>query len=277
MNTFGQKIQNNWKELPTRLFIRNRCRRFDEEAVLGRQIRIAGENLVVRSREEDLAGIFTVREELANSDEIIAFEDFGTGKRSVPGAWVKPEKSDYRHVSEIYRRSAIPHVWGAFLYHLSRSVKPQNVLELGTNLGMSALYFQAALRCAENLQSGGHLYTIEGDPTLAGMAERRLRATGSNTTVINGTFEESLPAVCKMARKFDLVFIDGHHDENAAIHYVEMIRPYLSNNAIIILDDTEPWAGNIRRAFNRLRAGRDICGTLDLLKMAILVYRGDEN
>ena len=88
----------------------------------------------------------------------------------------------------------------------------------------------------------GRLVTLEGAPALADLARTHLGelAIGDRVGVVTGRFADMLPDVLASRGPFDLVFIDGHHEEEAAFAYASSIRPHLAPGALVVLDDVEP-------------------------------------
>ncbi|MDX1439919.1 MAG: class I SAM-dependent methyltransferase [Rubricoccaceae bacterium] len=205
-----------------------------------------------------------IREELAASEESIRMVDFGAGTRR--GVFSSESKPDERHIAEIYRRAAASPAWGRFLFRLVRSLKPERVLELGTNLGVSALHISVALE----LNQKGRLVTIEGDPSLSEIASSNLsRLPGdSRATVLTGRFQDVLPTCLEQQGPFDLVFIDGHHEEEATLLYFERIKPYLTQGACVVFDDIEPFRP-VRRAWKKIAFGQSSSGYVDFLGIGL--------
>lgn len=117
---------------------------------------------------------------------------------------------------------------GEFLYGLVRIVRPQRLLETGTNVGISASYIALALRDA----SFGHLTTIEHEPTVAHVAKTKLEEMGLSpyVTVINSRVEEYSPE-----QKLDFLFLDSE----LAIRFGELLRffPHMNPGAIACIHD----------------------------------------
>ncbi|WP_412069798.1 O-methyltransferase [Rubrivirga sp. IMCC43871] len=184
------------------------------------------------------AAIDALRLRLRRSAETVEVVDYGAG--------TKGGKPPERAVSDIYRRAATGPAWGRFLFGLARGLRPARVLELGTNLGVGAAHLAAAL--ALNETDGGpegRLVTLEGAPALAARAAGALARLGHSVDdggrvrVVVGPFAETLPGVAASER-WDLVFVDGHHEAEAALAYLDTIRPHLAPGAVVILDDVEP-------------------------------------
>ncbi|MEL6705587.1 MAG: class I SAM-dependent methyltransferase [Bacteroidota bacterium] len=229
------------------------------------------------AREEAVqAPIVRLRSVLAADSTPVAVRDYGAGTRArVLGTEAKPES---RPIAEIYDKAAASPAWGSVLFRLARALRPRRVLELGTNLGVSAGHLQTALALNE-IEAGiqGYLVSIEGDPTLATMARAHLagiQSPSQPTTVVTGRFDEALPMVLQAHGPFDLVFLDGHHEEAATVRYWHQIAPHLAPGACVVFDDIEP-GHDVRRAWRSICAAHPSAERVDLLKLGVLFVDGE--
>lgn len=153
---------------------------------------------------------------------------------------------------------------GELLYQICLHYQPQRLLELGTNLGFSALYLAAGM------PNSAHLTTIEGDPTLAQFAREHIRLfSNKNTTVLNGEFDTVLDDLLINKPIYDFLFLDGKHTYTATLHYFERLLPYLAPQSIIILDDIY-WSPGMRKAWLHLIQQPIIQVSIDLYQLGIL-------
>ena len=114
-----------------------------------------------------------LRDSLNNNDQVVQIIDFGAGSDRVSeynmtGNDVKVAE---RSISDISRLSNKQIFWTGLLFHLVRNLKPENCLELGSCVGISAAYIAAALE----LNEAGKLLTIEGAEPLATIASNNLQ------------------------------------------------------------------------------------------------------
>ena len=193
------------------------------------------------------ARVDALRRRLRQSRATVEVVDYGAGTRG--GA-----RPPVRGVAEVYRRAATGPAWGRFLFGLVRGLRPRRVLELGTNLGVGAAHLAAALALndAEHpAEAPGQLVTLEGAPALAALAGAHLAELGHGrrVEVVVGPFAETLPRV---AGPVDLVFVDGHHEPEAALGYLDVVSGALAPGAVVVLDDVEP-GRPVRRAWRHLR------------------------
>jgi predicted O-methyltransferase YrrM len=176
-------------------------------------------------------------------------------------------------VADIYRNASSGRVWGRFLGTLTRELAPLRVLELGTNLGLSAAHLAAGL--AASGRPDARIVTLEGARALARLAATHLDALGVGTgpgapvEIVVGPFAETLGEVCRAHGPFDLVFVDGHHEEQATLDYIDALRPFLAPGAVVVLDDVEPGRA-VWRAWRRLRAAEPHRDAVYLGRMGLL-------
>lgn len=205
---------------------------------------------------------------LLNSKKEIAVIDYGAGS---PGLNRKKEqmvKGDQStaSISDICKAST-PVFWATFLFKLVRKLKPLACVELGTSLGISASYQAAAL----NLNGKGNLYTLEGSPEIAKIAEETINLLGiENTSVIIGPFFTTLRSVLKTAKPIDLFFNDGHHDHDAVVQYFYEALQFLSNEAVMVFDDIS-WSEGMRKAWKEIEEDNRVIATIDLQTMGIAI------
>jgi len=200
------------------------------------------------------------RRRLETDRRLIHRIDLGAGSRRSHG------KRAEVTVGHLARKASVSVTWGRLLFTISRAAGSSGILELGSCVGISAAYLQAAL----DLNGGGCLVTLEGDPMLCSVARDTLQSVSQNPgLVIEGRFAETLPSALENHRPFDLVFIDGHHDPGAVKTYLTMILPRLSPRAVVILDDVQPLVGAVRPAWRAMVRDARTSWSVDLIRMGV--------
>ena len=137
------------------------------------------------------------------------------------------------HLHRLYPRMCTDHIQGRLLVMLTRLIKPDRVLELGTFTGYSALCF------AEGMDNRGHVDTVEVDTEHAD--ELRELFVGKSVTLHTGDAEELLPSLLD-ANNYDLVFVDAN--KRRYVQYYQLLRRYLKPGAVILADNTL-WADKV--------------------------------
>lgn len=196
-----------------------------------------------------------LREALKRDSQVIRVTDFGAGFGG--------KKFKERSIAYIAKHSAKPPRYARMLYRLVKYRKPAVLLELGTSFGISALY--------QSLGSpGSKLYTLEGCPATAAVARENFkRFPQCNIELVEGAFEETLPTVLKRIGRIDFVYIDGHHRKDATIRYVEMLMPYLSEDATLVVDDIN-WSAEMKEAWQQLKSDQRFRQSIDVYMMGLL-------
>lgn len=120
------------------------------------------------------------------------------------------------------------HVQGKLLEMISRMIKPEKILEVGTFTGFSGLCL------AKGLQAGGMLHTIELREEDARMASRNFKKAEA-TDKITLHIGDALQIIHTLTETWDLVFIDA--DKVNYINYYELTLPRLKKDGWILADN----------------------------------------
>ena len=146
------------------------------------------------------------------------------------------KKINYYTQSNVHSpRMLSGHIQGRILSFLSRIIKPNIILEIGTYTGYSALCL------AEGLSDLGKIITIDKDASLQKKVNSFFRESKKNHQ-IEYRIGDAIKIIPKLEFKFDMVFIDA--DKKNYINYFEMVFPKLKSNGIIIADNVL-WSGKV--------------------------------
>lgn len=131
------------------------------------------------------------------------------------------------------------HFQGRVLSMLSKLIRPERVLELGTYTGY------ATLCLAEGLSPSGELHTIDIKEELVNFQRKYFDASGYGKQIFQhvGPALEIIPT---LDGPFDLVFIDA--DKENYIAYFHLILPKMKPGGII-LSDNVLWSGKVVEPF----------------------------
>tara|TARA_B100000427_G_C15305407_1_gene505922 strand:- start:3 stop:641 length:639 start_codon:yes stop_codon:yes gene_type:complete len=127
------------------------------------------------------------------------------------------------------------HLQGRVLSMLSKMVKPQNIIEIGTYTGYSALCM------AEGLQNDGILHTLDINEEYASIAQRYFNRSiySKNISQYIGNAIDIIP---KISCNFQLAFIDADKINYSA--YFDLIIEKIDLNGYIIADNVL-WSGKV--------------------------------
>ncbi len=125
---------------------------------------------------------------------------------------------------------------GRFLHILARTSRAKRILEIGTAIGYSAIWFGLAVK-----QQKGKIITIEIDANTAKEARRNIARAGLQKTVevING---DGMKVIPELKGKFDIIFIDDSKENYPK--YLEMCINRLNKNGLLIADNAL-WGGQV--------------------------------
>lgn len=169
-------------------------------------------------------------------------------------------------VSDACRASKPPKP-SLLMYLLVREFQPSQLIELGTNLGISSAYQAAAL--AANRK--GHITTLEASPYRIGVAQDVHRRLGlENVTYVQGLFGDTLDATLQKLPPIDFAFIDGHHQYQPTLDYTNSILARAAPAAVLVYDDIR-WSDGMKRAWRELKSDPRFQFVLDLFGIGICV------
>ena len=139
------------------------------------------------------------------------------------------------NIHTIHGRMASGHLQGRLLKMLVEMIRPQNILEVGTFSGYSAISM------AEGLEEGAHLYTFEINDEMEDFTRPWIEgsAVADKISFIIG---DALTAAPKLGIEFDLAFMDG--DKRTYRDCYEMIMSLLRPGGFILADNTL-WDGHV--------------------------------
>jgi predicted O-methyltransferase YrrM len=190
---------------------------------------------------------------LKSNNTKIHIQDFGVGSRKM-----RTERS----INQIYKNSSSKGKYGKLLYQLNQYFQFKNVLEFGTSLGLGTL----------NLHLGNptsKITSLEACPETHRFTSRQLNQF-PKIQLINQTFEHFLNE--SQNQIFDFVFIDGHHDGDALLHYLEKLKPLTHSETIFLLDDIR-WSQSMFDAWNKIKEDINYNLTIDLFRMGLVSPR----
>jgi len=139
------------------------------------------------------------------------------------------------HIRFINPNMVSGHLQGKFLEFVSHMISPENILEIGTFTGYSAICLSKGLR------PGGQLITIELNDELTAFAHSYFCRAGveNKITQLTGNALDIIPELDLM---FDLVFIDG--DKREYIEYYKLIIEKVKPGGFILADNVL-WGGQV--------------------------------
>ena len=139
------------------------------------------------------------------------------------------------HMNVLRPRMLSGHFQGRVLSMISQMIRPNDVLEIGTYTGYSALCF------AEGLAENGHIVTIDKNEELEDLVNEYV-AKSEYKDQIKCIIGDAMEIIPGLKREFDIVFIDA--DKSNYLNYYNMIINKVRKGGYIILDNVL-WSGKV--------------------------------
>jgi caffeoyl-CoA O-methyltransferase len=139
------------------------------------------------------------------------------------------------HLNVLQPRMLSGHLQGRFLSMISKIHKPDNILEIGTYTGYSALCL------AEGLSITGELHTIDNNEELNEFALSYFRRSSFASRIIKHT-ADATRIIPTLDKTWDMVFIDA--DKSNYLKYYNMVIERMNPGGIIIADNVL-WSGKV--------------------------------
>ncbi len=135
----------------------------------------------------------------------------------------------------LHGRMASGHLQGRLLKMLVQMIRPQNILEVGTFSGYSALCM------AEGLEDGGMVYTYEINDELEDFTRPWIEGSPW-ADKIRFIIGDAISEAPRLGIKFDMAFIDG--DKRTYRETYEMALQVVRTGGFIVADNTL-WDGHV--------------------------------
>ena len=133
------------------------------------------------------------------------------------------------------------------------------MLELGTSLGLSAIYQQLGNPNAEFISIEGRRAIYEQAQEVVGEFE----PLKQKPQLLLGSFQTVLPNALTRLKSLDYVFIDGDHRYEALLSYYQSCLPYLHEQSVVVIHDIY-WSKGMQRAWQALIQRPEISVAINL-------------
>ena len=193
-----------------------------------------------------------IRAKMRSSQAILQVRDFGTGNdRQIP-------------LNHVLRRAASSAGQGKQLFRLANWANPDTMLELGTSLGIGAMYLMSGARTAR-------FVSLEGCPQTAEIARTNidLMGFGSQVEVMVGPFEKTLQPALEKLQTVDFVYLDGHHLQAPTLAYFEKCLQFSTERTVFVFDDMH-WSAEMVAAWAQIQQHQQVTLTVDFFDLSLV-------
>ena len=200
------------------------------------------------------------RKILLSNNQLIEVEDFGAGSTVI--------KSNKRLISQIANSSLKPKKYAQLLFRMVNYYQPNNVVELGTSLGITTAYLAKGNKNA-------NVFTCEGAQNIAIVAQNTFdQLSINNIETIKGDFAKTLPALFSKIKQIDFAFIDGNHRKDPTLQYFQQILNHSTTSTIIVFDDIH-WSLEMEAAWKIIQSNAAVTLTIDLFFIGLVFINPD--
>lgn len=153
---------------------------------------------------------------------------------------IEYENQNIDHIPSEHRLNAISENIGMFYNTLLKSLSAKKILEIGTSVGYSTLWFSDAILENDKTGKDGLIFTIEGNDEKIKKATQNFADAGVQNliSIKNGDALKNLTALAddsSYLRFFDFIFIDA--DKERYIEYFDLCLPMLRTGGVIGADN----------------------------------------
>lgn len=199
------------------------------------------------------------REALLNDTSTISVTDFGAGSRIF--------KSNQRKISAIAKHAGISQKRQQLLFRLSHYFQPNNILELGTSLGMATMAMAAG-------SPNATITSIEGCAATSEKAKAHLVGFSfKNIKIVHSSFSDFF--LLKELETLDMVYIDGNHSKQATLENFEALLPYVNNKTVLIFDDIY-WSQEMTEAWQEIIRHPEVTVSIDTFLWGLVFFRSEQ-
>ena len=201
------------------------------------------------------------RKKLLHDDTLITVTDLGAGSHL--------NKNRTKKVSQIAKNALKAPRLAQLIYRLAANQNPDNIIELGTCLGITTAYLS-------NAKPEAAILTIEGCPETAAIAHQNFQALNLNNIELQvGNFDELLPRAITEAEKLDFVYIDGNHTKQATLNYFKLCLAKTHENSLLIFDDIY-WSEGMKEAWEEIKKHPQVSVTIDLFWIGLVYFKKNQ-
>ena len=183
------------------------------------------------------------RKRLKASNQILDFLDYG-----------KKGTLHRKKVSDIAKTSLKSKKYAQLLSQSVKYFNINNILELGTSLGVTTSYLAS--------NSNTSVITMEGDPSVLKIAQNMWNHLGlTNIKSVEGNIDVTLDTIKK--ETFDFIYIDGNHKLEPTLRYFNSLLSKAHAKTVFVFDDIH-YSAEMENAWNEIQNHQQTTVSIDL-------------
>jgi predicted O-methyltransferase YrrM len=217
------------------------------------------DKIVNTQSEEDFSHLESIRENLLRNQGTIEVADLGAGSA------VSSLQGNKRKIADIAATSLTPSHLAQLYFRLCQYMEVHNVVELGTSMGLTSLYFSEL--------PDSRVHTFEGSHSLANIALTNFEYLDKkNIHLVEGDIANTLPRFLQdNLAKIGLALVDANHRYAPTIQYFEWLMKRFNEKSIMVIDDIH-YSPEMEKAWSELKKHYLVYGSIDLFRCGILFF-----
>jgi len=201
------------------------------------------------------------RKSLLANNNFIDVTDFGAGSRIF--------KSNKRPIAKIAKTAGISPKRAELLFRITNYFQPDNILEIGTSLGLAT----SALSLGN---SDAKITTLEGCKNTLVVAKQQFEKFDLyNIDSIKTEFSSYLNNRQPTTNNRQLIYFDGNHSRQATLEYFELLLPTITNETVWIFDDIH-WSKGMEEAWEIIKSHPKVTATIDTFQWGFVFFREEQ-
>lgn len=189
----------------------------------------------------------------------IKVTDFGVGSHVL--------KQNQRLISAMTKNAGTTYKRAKLLYRLVGYFEFENILELGTSLGVATHAMHLA-------NPKANITTIEGCPNISEFTKKNFKDYKlENINLINDNFDNAI--INLKPNTYDFIFFDGNHQKEATLHYFKTLLQTANNNSVFIFDDIY-WSKGMTEAWKTIKQHPKVTVTIDTFFWGFVFFRKEQ-
>jgi predicted O-methyltransferase YrrM len=205
----------------------------------------------------EIEALYSIRQDLLKNNRTIKVRDLGAGSTHM--------RNSDRRISDIARFTASSHKFSTLYSRIIRYYNFKSVIELGTSVGINAVYLASASDEVE-------LSTFEGSTEIAAVARSLFEENGTrNIRLIEGNIDVTLEQHVETIAQLDFALIDANHRFEPTVHYLELLTKKVHAHSIIAVDDIHS-SPAMERAWRSIQNHLLVQTTVDLYRCGLVFF-----
>ncbi len=213
--------------------------------------------LYAKMPNNNLRQLKLAREPILKSEEFIQMTDRGEGSQRF--------ETSKRKVKDVAKNAGMRLHQSQLMNKIINYFNIKNSLELGTSVGLGSL--SMSVNKPQNVVD-----TVEVCPNTFKYARNHFLNLNLNNIKINNTDFQSFINKIPKNKTYDLIYLDGHHQKDATLHYFSKLKKHIHHNSIIILDDIY-WSKGMQEAWQSICKEEDVKVSIDLYFWGIIFFK----